>query len=128
MKRRRRPELPLVPLIDVLVLIVFFTFVTMRFVSTQTLNLTLPKADTAGKNQLDPKGVAITIQKDGSIYYNGKKTTEEELLQMLLQVKEISREIPVLISADQDTPIKTVTFVMDACRKAALNRFSLQTQ
>jgi len=50
-KRRRRPELPLVPLIDVLVMLVLFAFVTMRFQTNQTLNITLPKISTAGKNQ-----------------------------------------------------------------------------
>ena len=127
-RRRRRPELPLVPLIDVLVMLVLFSFVTMRFANTQTLNLTLPKADTAGRNQIDPNGVAIVIQKDGTILFNGKKATEEQFLTLLRQVKEISREIPVLISADENTPLKTVTFVMDACRKTGLSRFSLQTQ
>jgi len=127
-KRRRRPELPLVPLIDVLVMLVLFSFVTMRFANTQTLNLTLPRSDTAGRNQIDPKGVAIVIQKDGTILFNGRKATEEQLLALLQQVKEISRDIPVLISADENTPIKTVTFVMDACRKTGLNKFSLQTQ
>ena len=127
-KRRRRPELPLVPLIDVLVMLVLFAFVTMRSATTQTLNLTLPKADTAGRNQIDPRGVTIVIQKDGTILFNGKKASEEELLSFLQQVKEISRDIPVLISADENIPVKTLTFVMDACRKTALNKFSLQTQ
>jgi len=128
MKRRRRPELPLVPLIDVLVLLVFFSFVTMRFANTQTLNLTLPKADTAGKNQIDPKGVAIVIQKDGAIFFNGKRTTEAGLAQLLSQVKAISRDIPVLISVDEDTPVKTLTFAMDACRKEGLNKIQMQTR
>ena len=127
-RRRRRPELPLVPLIDVLVMLVLFSFVTMRFANTQTLNLTLPKADTAGKHQIDPNGVAIVIQKDGTILFNGKKASEEQLVSLLQQVKQISRDIPVLISADENTPLKTVTFVMDACRKIGLSKFSLQTQ
>jgi len=117
-----------VPLIDVLVMLVLFSFVTMRFANTQTLNLTLPKADTAGKNQIDPNGVAIVIQKDGTILFNGKKASEEQLVSLLQQVKQISRDIPVLISADENTPLKTVTFVMDACRKIGLSKFSLQTQ
>lgn len=49
-RRRRRPELNLVPLIDVLVVLVFFSFVTMQFRSPGTLNITLPRVETAGKN------------------------------------------------------------------------------
>ena len=57
-KRRKRPELNLVPLIDVLVMLIFFAFVTMQFKSAATLNITLPKVETAGKN--DFKGT-VTI-------------------------------------------------------------------
>lgn len=127
-KRRHRPELPLVPLIDVLVLLVFFSFVTMRFANTQTLNLTLPKVDTAGKNQFAPEGVTIVIEKNGVIFFNGKQASEEQLASLLQQVKNISRDIPVLISADENTPLKTLAFVMDTCRKTGLNKFSLQSR
>ncbi len=59
------------PLIDVLVMLIFFAFVTMQFKSASTLNITLPKIATAGKNEF--KGnVTIAIDKDGSVTFNGK--------------------------------------------------------
>ncbi|MDR0352722.1 MAG: biopolymer transporter ExbD [Opitutaceae bacterium] len=126
-RRRRRPELPLVPLIDVLVMLVLFAFVSMRFATTQTLNITLPKVETAGKNQFS-NGVLIQIAKSGEILFNNKPVAEHELPALLRQVKDVSRDVPVLISADENTPLKTVTFVMDECRKASLNKFSLQSR
>jgi biopolymer transport protein ExbD len=48
-RARKRPELPLVPLIDVLVMLVLFAYVTMQARVGSTLNITLPKVDTAGK-------------------------------------------------------------------------------
>jgi biopolymer transport protein ExbD len=126
-KRRHRPELPLVPLIDVLVMLVLFTFVTMRFATNQTLNITLPKVDTAGKNEF--KGtVVIGIDVDGTITFNEKVATEEQLAELLLEVKKIDRDIPVLIRADETTPLKKLAFVMDTCRKTGLNKFSLQSR
>ena len=74
-KRRRRPELNLVPLIDVLVMLIFFAFVTMQFKSAATLNITLPKAETAGKNEFKGR-VTIAIDKDGKISFNGKLVTD----------------------------------------------------
>lgn len=125
-KRRVRPELPLVPLIDVLVMLVLFSFVTMRFASTQTLNITLPKVETAGKN-LFQGSVTIAIDKEGVIRFNGKNATREQLQSLLVEVKNVDRDMPVLISADKTTQLDEVTFVMDACRKAGLNKISLQT-
>src|SRR5689334_23955651 len=92
-KRRRRPELNLVPLIDVLVMLIFFAFVTMQFKSAATLNITLPKVETAGKNEF--KGtVTIGIDKEGVISFNGQTATEEQLLALLEKVKNIDRDIP----------------------------------
>jgi biopolymer transport protein ExbD len=125
--RRKRPELNLVPLIDVLVMLVFFAFVTMQFRSAATLNITLPKVETAGKNEF--KGtVTIGISKEGVISFNGKVSSESELLALLQEVRNVDKDIPVLIRADETTPLKTLAFVMDACRKTGLNKFSLQSR
>jgi len=126
-KRRKRPEMNLVPLIDVLVILVFFAFVTMQFRSAATLNITLPKVETAGKNEF--KGtVTIGIDKDGIIAFNGQAVTDEQLLGLLEQVRNVDRDIPVLIMADETTQLKKLTFVMDACRRTGLNKFSLQSR
>ena len=129
---RPRPELPLVPLIDVLVMLIFFAFVTMQFKSAATLNITLPKVETAGKNEF--KGtVTISIDKDGSISFsttpaNNRTVTDAELITLLEQVKKVDRDIPVLIKADETTQLKKLAFVMDACRRTGLNKFSLQSR
>jgi biopolymer transport protein ExbD len=126
-KRRKRPELNLVPLIDVLVMLIFFAFVTMQFKSAATLNITLPKVETAGKNEF--KGtVTIGIDKDGVVSFNGQNVSDEQLIGLLQQVKNIDRDIPVLIKADETTQLKKLTFVMDACRKTGLSKFSLQSR
>jgi len=126
-RRRKRPELNLVPLIDVLVMLVFFAFVTMQFRTSATLNITLPKVETAGKNEF--KGpVTIGIAANGELSFNGTAATEAQLTDLLRQVRDLDKNTPVLIRADETTPLKTLTFVMDACRKTGLNRFSLQSR
>ena len=131
-KRRKRPELNLVALIDVLVMLIFFAFVTMQFKSAATLNITLPKVETAGKNEF--KGtVTISIDKDGSISFsttpaNNRTVTDAELITLLEQVKKVDRDIPVLIKADETTQLKKLAFVMDARRRTGLNKFSLQSR
>ncbi|MDE3084860.1 MAG: biopolymer transporter ExbD [Verrucomicrobiota bacterium] len=126
-KRRRRTEMNLVPLIDVLVMLIFFAFVTMQFKSVATLNITLPKVETAGKNEFKGK-VEIGINKEGVLSFNGKATSEQQLEDLLRQVHDINKDIPVLIRADESTPLKKLAFVMDACRKTGLNKFSLQSR
>ena len=126
-KKRKRPELNLVPLIDVLVMLIFFAFVTMQFKSAATLNITLPKVETAGKNEF--KGtVTIGIDNASVLSFNGREVSEDQLMGLLREVKNVDKDIPVLIKADETTPLKKLAFVMDACRKTGLNKFSLQSR
>ncbi len=126
-KRRKRPELNLVPLIDVLVMLIFFAFVTMQFKSAATLNITLPKVETAGKNEFRGN-VTISIDKDGKLTFQGKPITDEELPAALQSVKDLSKDIPVLIRSDEKATLERLTFVWDACRKVGLNKHSLQSR
>ena len=125
--RRKKPEMNLLPLIDVLVMLIFFSFVTMQFRSASTLNITLPKVETAGKNEF--KGsVTISISKEGIISFNGQEANDEQLIKLLKEVRNVDKDIPVLIKADEDTPLKKLTYVWDACRKVGLNKHSLQSR
>lgn len=131
-RRRRRPELNLVPLIDVLVMLVFFAFVTMQFRAPGTLNITLPQIKTAGANTFEGT-VIIGIGKEGEISFATDRTApqvvaEADLPGLLARVREMNRDTPVLIRADETTPLKTLALVMDACRTAGLNKFSLQSR
>jgi biopolymer transport protein ExbD len=126
-KHRKRPELNLVPLIDVLVMLIFFAFVTMQFKQASTMNLTLPKVETAGKSELkDP--LVISLAKDGTVDFNGKPATMETLAELVKQVGAMSKDITVVIRSDENTPLRYVTQAMDTCRKQGLNKIRLQSR
>ena len=127
MRPRRRPELNLVPLIDVLVMLIFFAFVTMQFRSATVLKITLPKITTAGKEQ-QKNSVEIGIDESGVLTVNGNVVTEDELTRLLRQLSDANKNIPVVIRADEKTQLKKLAFVMDACRTAGLEKFSLQAR
>jgi biopolymer transport protein ExbD len=126
-KRRRRPEMNLVPLIDVLVMLIFFAFVTMQFKSASTLNITLPKVETAGKNEF--KGhLTVAIAKEGKLEVNGETVNDDQLLPLLKKVKDINKDTTVLIRSDEKATLDRVTFVWDSCRKVGLNKMVLQSR
>jgi biopolymer transport protein ExbD len=138
--RNRRPELPLVPLIDVLVMLVFFTFATMQFREQTggTLNLTLPKVETAGKNVFQSQ-VVITLDKeehvrvtildrDGKLVLDKKAATDPQLEALATDLHNVDKDITVLIKSDENVPLRLVTRMMDLCRKNGLNKIRLQTR
>lgn len=130
-KRRRRMEINLVPLIDVLVMLVFTAFVTMQFKSVSTMNLTLPKVETAGKSELKDS-VTITITKEGEFTFQSgarsSKVTIEQLEKLVNDLGGISKDVTVLIRSDENTPLRHITGAMDICRKNGLNKIRLQSR
>jgi biopolymer transport protein ExbD len=127
LKRRRRPELNLLPLIDVLVMLVFFAFVTMQFRSMTTMNLTLPKVETAGKSEIKDS-LTISITKEGGVDVNGRAASFEMLDQLVRELGRVSKDITVVIRSDENTPLRFVTQAMDTCRKQGLNKIRLQSR
>jgi len=126
-KKRKRPEMNLVPLIDVLVMLIFFAFVTMQFRSITTMNLTLPKVETAGKSELK-EALTISLTKEGTVDVNGKPASMETLEALVRQIGTVSKDITVVIRSDENTPLRFVTQAMDICRKQGLNKIRLQSR
>lgn len=126
-RKRKRPEMNLVPLIDVLVMLIFFAFVTMQFRSITTMNLTLPKVETAGKSELK-EALTISLTKEGTVDVNGKSASMETLEALVQQIGTVSKDITVVIRSDENTPLRFVTQAMDICRKQGLNKIRLQSR
>ena len=126
-KKRKQHELNLVPLIDVLVMLVFFAFVTMQFRTVATMNLTLPKVETAGKSELK-ESLTISLSKEGTVDVNGHPATMETLEEVVKQIGSVSKDITVVIRSDENTPLRFVTQAMDTCRKQGLNKIRLQSR
>ena len=126
-KRRKRPEMNLVPLIDVLVMLIFFAFVTMQFRTIATMNLTLPKVETAGKSELK-ESLTISLSKEGTVDVNGHPATMQTLEEVVREIGTVSKDITVVIRSDENTPLRFVTEAMDACRKQGLNKIRLQSR
>ena len=126
-RRRRKAEINIVPLVDVLVVLIFFFLVSMQFRNLTLLNLTLPKIETAGKEQ-PTDSLQLGVDIEGQYYLNGNPITEEQLVEQVQAVAELSPETPVLIMADENSLLGKVTFLMDTCRKAGLEKVRLQSR
>lgn len=126
-RRRRRAEINIVPLIDVLTILIFFFLVSMQFRERVALQLTLPKVETAGQNEVADT-VVIAVDREDRIFFNGTEATEEQLLALVREQAAASTDVQVLLKVDEDTPVKRLTFVMDACREVGLNKIRLQSR
>lgn len=124
---RQKSEINIIPLVDVLVVLIFFFLVSMQFRNLTLLQLTLPEIRTAGQEQVSEQ-VEIGITPEGHLYFQGSRVSEEELVRRIERAAAETRARPVLIIADEESNLRTLTFVMDTCRRAGLDRIRLQSR
>ncbi len=126
-RRRSKANINIIPLMDVLTILIFFFLVSMQFKEMTTLNLTLPKIESAGRNDF-PDRILIGVDKEGRIFLENQQVPMAELQAVLSRLSEISNDIPVLLKAHNTTPLQTVTEVMDACRLNGLSKIRIQSR
>jgi len=126
-RRRRKAEINIVPLVDVLVVLIFFFLVSMQFRNLNLLNLTLPQIESAGREE-PTRSLQIGIDVEGRYFLNGEVVSEEVLVEEVQTAGELSPDTPVLIMADENSLLRQVTFVMDTCRLAGLEKVRLQSR
>ena len=126
-RRRRQPTINIVPLVDVLTVLLFFFLVTMQFKQVSTLNITVPKIETAGKNEIEER-IVIAVSPEGEVYLNDRPVEKAVLVSAMKLAGELTPNMPVLLIADEEVPLKFVTEVMDVCRTFQLNKIRLQSR
>lgn len=126
-RRRRQPTINIVPLVDVLTVLLFFFLVTMQFKQVSSLNITVPKIETAGKNEIKEQ-LVVALSPEGQVYLNDRPLELEPFKAAIALAGELTPDIPVLLIADEEVPLKHVTEVMDICRANQLNKIRLQSR
>lgn len=127
---RRRPKnlfIQIVPMIDVMFfLVTFFMVFTVFRSETMGLSIQLPKAVTAAK-QADGL-VVLTISDNGTIHYQDKAVTPEQLLATLRPVIGENHETQVIIKADERVAYRHVVAVMDSVRAVGGYKIALSVE
>ena len=125
--RRRNPSINIVPLVDVLTVLLFFFMVTMQFRQISSLNITVPEIKTAGKNDVKEQ-ITIALSSEGEIYLNNQLIEMPQFEEAIKLAGELTPDLPILLVADEEVPLRFVTTVMDVCRINRLNKIRLQSR
>ena len=121
--RKQLPDLNLTPLIDVVFLLLIFFMVSTTFDKDSRIKVELPQASTQDERDKQDTILDVTIDASGRFYVNQNEVinTEIETLKRAMEkaVKD-KRDVPVIISADANTPHHAVIEVMDAASQLGL--------
>lgn len=124
--KKESPEVNVTPLIDVVFLLLIFFMVSTTFERQAELSIELPEATSEASSDKDAK-IDIAIDASGKYYVNGRPLVNKQAKTLMQAIKDAANgktAIPVVISADANTPHQSVVAVMDAARQLGLVRLT----
>jgi biopolymer transport protein TolR len=130
MKLQRRTshimrELNLVPLIDVLLVVLFFYMIISPMMS-RGLDVNLPKSQSNTVKQEDR--VVLTVTRGQEIFVEKERVNIARLKNVLDSIRKSKPQTNVYLRADKDAPYGAVVQVMDAVKRAGIDRLGMVTE
>ena len=130
---RRRPEDPeinLIPFIDVLLVVLIFLMLTTTYSRFTELQINLPSANSE-KLRERPGEIVVSVAADGRYAVNRRPVegrSPDLLATELAAAAQGRSDAVVIISADATAAHQSVVNVLDAARRAGLQRLTFAAQ
>ena len=122
-----KPEVVIIPMIDIMFfLLVFFIMSTLYMVNVKTVDVNLPKAQSA-QTQLNVTYL-VTVRKDGSLWLEDQPIDADTLVQQARMESQKNPRFAVVVRADGDMNYSGVMELLDKFRKEGITRFGLAAQ
>lgn len=119
-------DINVTPLVDIVLVLLIIFMVTATYIVSRSIPVDLPKASTGEEVT---SSVAITITKDGSIFFEGEFVDNlEELKNRIHKIVEIAGDVRVIISADKDIPHGRFVSVVNVIREAGASHFAINVK
>ena len=130
-RRQSRDEdsVNLTPLIDVVFLLLIFFMVSTTFTKETHLQIDLPEASGEFLPE-DAQQIEILINVEGGFAVNGESVINKKLGTLKMAIDKVSGgdlELPIIITADANTPHQAVVTAMDAAGQLGFVKLSITT-
>ncbi len=113
-------EINITPLTDIfLVLLIIMMVIAPTFQSVDN-NIKVPEINSG--LSVEAKDAIVAVTKDGSLFVNGKKITEEQLVPELLALKPTLEKKEVVVKADESAKSKEIMKIMQAAQSAEFEK------
>lgn len=118
-------EINIVPLIDLVLTVLFFYMVVSPMMS-RGLDVNLPRSSS---NTIKPEErVVLTVTKDQALFVEKERVEAGKLEGILRNIRKQKPQINVYLRADKDAPYGAVVQVMDAVKRAGIDRLGMVTE
>jgi biopolymer transport protein ExbD len=114
------------PLVDIVLVLLIIFMVTASYIVKESIEVDLPRAAHGG--EATGSTLAVVLTRDGSIYLDGVRRTEEELSARTREAVAKDRDTRAIISADQAALHGAVVRVIDLVKGAGVSRFAINIE
>jgi biopolymer transport protein ExbD len=114
------------PLVDVVLVLLIIFMVTATYIVRAAIEVELPRAAHGG----EATGTLLTVvlARDGAVYLDGVRRTDEELVARARAAVEGDAETRAVISADKGALHGAVVHVIDLVKDAGVTRFAIHIE
>lgn len=124
--RDEQPTLNLTPMVDIVFLLVIFFMVGTKFAEAErNVDVELPQVESSNAPTTPPKRHIVTVAEDGSVLWDGKAVTIQQLRGQLRQTRDEEGEVRVVLRADAESPYGNVARVLNACRDEGVDELGI---
>ena len=129
--RKELPDINLTPLIDVVFLLLIFFMVSTTFDRESRIKVNLPESSTQAEEIKKQEILDITVDIQGRFYVDQQEvinTDIETLKRAIEKAANGRKDLPVVITADANTPYQAVITVMDAASQLGFVNMTFPTR
>ena len=114
------------PLVDVVLVLLIIFMVTATYIVRASIEVELPRAAHGG--EATGKVLTVIVTKDGQVFVDGVRSSEDELVSRTREALAADREARAIISADKGALHGSVVRVIDLVRGAGVTRFAIHVE
>jgi biopolymer transport protein ExbD len=119
-------EINVTPMVDVVLVLLVIMMVSATYIVSQSLKVELPKAASASDSVSSI--AAVTLTKDGKVYYNQQPITETELTQRFRSALAANKDLNLIVSADKEVQHGKVVHVIDLAKLEGIVKFAINVE
>ena len=123
-----KARIEIIPLIDIMFfLLASFMMVSLSQVHVKGIKVNLPTG-LMGQTQSRREYVALSVDKDGNIYYDKAQVDPNEVYQRLLNVHRISPNAKIFIRGDRDAYHGDILRLIEQVRAAGFYKIAFEVK
>jgi biopolymer transport protein ExbD len=111
------------PLVDITLVLLIIFMVTASYIVSPAIKVDLPKA-ASGSDQTKTT-LALTISKDGNVYLNGERTSDQQIVDYIHGELPKTPDLQAIIAADKVVTHGDVIHIIDLVKRSGVHRFAL---